>query len=235
MHGPGAAAHRRWFMPPRFVLALVGIPLIALGFAALSFRHGQALLGGFDLAAIGFLASLWPLTRDSSPERMKQHAREYDAGRVGVLVITGLLMMVIFTAVAIELPDARKLEGVAKGLSLALVLASLVIAWLFSNVVYALHYAHMYYREDGEGGLNFPEMREPGEGVDKDGGEGRDRDCPDYWDFLYFSATMGMAFATSDVEICRSDMRRIALIHCILAFFYNLLVLAFTINVTAGS
>jgi uncharacterized membrane protein len=44
-----------------------------------------------------------------------------------------------------------------------------------------------------------------------------------------------MAFATSDVEICRSDMRRIALIHCILAFFYNLLVLAFTINVTAGS
>lgn len=218
-------------MPPRFLFAIIGIPLIAAGFAALSFRHGQALLCGFDLAALGFLASLWPLTRDTSREQMQAHARTYDAGRIGVLVITGLLMLVIVTAVVIDLPEARKQGGIAKWLSLGLVLISLVIAWLFSNVVYALHYAHMFYRTDGHGGLNFPEMREPGE----DKGEGRDCDCPDYWDFLYFSATMGMAFATSDVEICRADMRRIALIHSMLAFFYNLLVLAFTINVTAGS
>lgn len=44
-----------------------------------------------------------------------------------------------------------------------------------------------------------------------------------------------MAFATSDVEITTQRMRRVATVHGALAFFYNLIVLAFTINVTAGS
>jgi len=58
---------------------------------------------------------------------------------------------------------------------------------------------------------------------------------PCFWDFAYFATTIGMAFATSDVEITRADIRRIATLHGVIAFFYNLIVLAFTINVTAGS
>jgi uncharacterized membrane protein len=153
---------------------------------------------------------------------MRVDAQANDSNRFGVLVITTLVMLVIVTAVAVELPESRKLTGTAHIAALLLVLSSLVIAWLFSNLVFALHYAHMFYREDGVGGLVFPHS-------------GEEPHCPDYGDFIYFALTIGMAFATSDVEICRPDIRRTVTLHSAIAFFYNLVVLAFTINVTASS
>ena len=46
-------------------------------------------------------------------------------------------------------------------------------------MVFTLHYAHLYYRRKGggdQGGLDVPGTKEPG-----------------YWDFLYFSFTIGVA------------------------------------------
>jgi uncharacterized membrane protein len=211
-----------WIFPPRFVMflavALVAFPALV----AIPLRWSQAVLGAFDFAALLFTVSLWSLTRDDTPAQMRVDARANDSNRFGVLVITSLVMLVIITAVAVELPESRKLAGTAHIAALLLVLSSLVIAWLFSNLIFALHYAHMYYRDDGVGGLTFPHA-------------GDEQHCPDYGDFIYFALTIGMAFATSDVEICRPDIRRTVAIHSAIAFFYNLVVLAFTINVTASS
>ena len=211
----------RWLFPPRFMLFLAVLPLATLLLHHFVGRWGQSVLGGFDVAALVFLASLWSLGRDHTPEQMRDHAQANDTGRLGMLILTSLVMLVIVTAVAIELPQARHETGLIKAGLLALVLTSLVIAWLFSNLIFALHYAHMYYRGTAEGGLNFPR-------------HGEKDHCPDYWDFAYFALTVGMAFATADIEIARSDIRRIAMVHATAAFFYNLIVLAFTINVTAG-
>jgi uncharacterized membrane protein len=219
---PRARAGAGWTLPPRFVLFLACAAVVGPMLVELSFRWSQAILGAFDMAALLFTASLWSLTRDDSPAQMRADAQANDSNRFGVLVITTLVMLVIVTAVAVELPEARKLSGNAHIAALLLVLASLVIAWLFSNLIFALHYAHMFYREDGIGGLIFPHA-------------GEQPHCPDYGDFIYFALTIGMAFATSDVEICRPDIRRTATLHSAVAFFYNLVVLAFTINVTASS
>lgn len=219
----GASKPRSAFFPRRFLAFLVIYPLATLALMAFGPRWSQAVLGGFDIAALTFMLSLIPLLRDDTPEAMIEHAQANDTRRLTVLSITSLVMLVIVTAVTIELPDARKEQGTLHIVSLLVVLASLLIAWLFSNLVWMLHYAHMYYRDTSDiGGLRFPTAKD-------------DRHCPDYWDFTYFSLTMGMAFATSDVEIERGDIRRIAVIHSAVAFFYNLVVLAFTINVTAGS
>ncbi|HZU63146.1 MAG TPA: DUF1345 domain-containing protein [Novosphingobium sp.] len=215
------AAGRAWLLPPRFAgfMALMAIG-VALALPLVE-RPSQALLAGFDAGVLGFLASLVPLVRKRSAADMRAHASANDSGRLGMLAITGVLMLVIATGVAVELPDARRESGPAHVAALVLVLASLVLAWLFSNVVYALHYAHMYYRGAAEGGLGFPHHNDQPH-------------APDYWDFLYFSLTIGMAFATSDVTIGRGDIRRIVTLHGAAAFFYNLIVLAFTVNVTAG-
>ncbi|MBU6268403.1 MAG: DUF1345 domain-containing protein [Sphingomonadales bacterium] len=210
-----------WFLPPRFVLFMVAFAAAALLLLGLAPRWSQAVIGGFDIAALLFIVSLWSLTRDDTPAKMHADAKANDSNRFGVLVITSLVMVVIVTAVAVELPEARNQKGNAHAASLVLVLFSLVVAWLFSNLIYALHYAHMYFGDDGDGGLRFPHGEEAPH-------------CPDYWDFTYFALTIGMAFATSDVEILRSDIRRIATVHGAVAFFYNLVVLAFTINVTAS-
>lgn len=223
----------RWPFPARFVWFLGALAIAVAALSPLVSRWGQAVLGGFDLAALAFIVSLWPLTGDNSPAQMRAHARANDTGRLGMLVITTLVMVVILTAVTVELPGARHEAGLAHTIALALVLISLVVAWLFSNVIFALHYTHLYYRENSAGGLNFPKpdddtVCEPVDGDTPESG-------PDYLDFVYFALTIGMAFATADISIPGRAVRRTAIVHAIIAFFYNLIVLAFTINVTAGS
>lgn len=216
--------HRHWPLPARFIAFLVLLPAVTLAAGPLVERWSQAVLVGFDAAALAFAMSLWRLTRDHTPGQMRAHARANDSGRLGMLMLSSLLMVVIVTAVVIELPHARHDSGPAHMWAMLLVLGSLVVAWVFSNLIYALHYAHMYYRGSEEGGLNFPRPH----------GSDAEPHCPVFWDFIYFSLTIGMAFATSDVELTRADIRRVAVVHGAAAFFYNLIVLAFTINVTAG-
>ena len=147
---------------------------------------------------------------------MRERAAANDANRAGLLAITGLVMLVILVAVANEL------AGKPSATSIVLVIGTLTFAWLFSNVVYALHYAHVFYSdadqdEQDDGGLDFPNCDEPG-----------------YKDFLYFSFTLGMTFQTSDVSITSAKMRWIVLGQSMAAFVFNLGVLAFTINVLGG-
>ena len=202
--------------PARFI-AFVVVMIVVTGVAAVPLHAtlGRALLVGFDAAAALFLASLYPLLDDKADE-MRQRAEENDANRAGLLAITGLVTLVILVAVANEL------AGKPTPLAIALVIATLVLSWLFSNVVYALHYAHVFYRDaDGDekddGGLDFPNCDEP-----------------KYQDFLYFGFTLGMTFQTSDVQITSAAMRWIALGHTMAAFVFNIGVLAFTINVLGG-
>ena len=102
-------------------------------------------------------------------------------------------------------------------------MATLLLIWLFANSVYMLHYAHAFYLENHEqggdrGGIDFPKTRHP-----------------DYWDFAYFSFTLGMTFQTSDTDITSTQVRKIALLHSFAAFVFNIGVIAFTINVLGGS
>ena len=57
---------------------------------------------------------------------------------------------------------------------------------------------------------------------------------PDYWDFAYFSFTLGMTFQTSDVAVTSTAIRKVVLFHCFAAFVFNIGVIAFTINVLGG-
>jgi uncharacterized membrane protein len=201
--------------PLRF-LAFAALALAGGVLAApwLGWRHGM--MAGFDLGALVFLLSCIPLL-DNEAEAMRQAARRNDANRAALLGLTGAVMGVILVAVASEFLQKQA----AQPLSIILILATLVLAWLFSNIVYALHYAHMFYTSgaDGkdEGGLIFP-------GTDE----------PDYWDFLYFSVCLGMTFQTSDVEMTNRRFRRVSTFHCLAAFVFNLGVLAFSINILGG-
>ena len=196
--------------PARFIGFALAMILATIAAWWSGQTQGRALMLGFDLASAGFLLSLWPLLDDES-DAMRARAKNNDANRAGLLAITGLVMVVILVAVANELGGHPSTFGAA------LVIATLALAWLFSNTVYALHYAHLFYsraHEKDAGGLDFPDTKEP-----------------DYWDFTYFSFTLGMTFQTSDVSIESRAMRRVVTGQCLAAFAFNLGVLAFTINV----
>ncbi|WP_414900650.1 DUF1345 domain-containing protein [Sphingomonas flavalba] len=199
--------------PPRFIVFLL-VLTAAVGGSAGWMAPGHALLIGFDIAAALFLLSLAPLLGDHSADQMREAARLNDANRALLLVITGVVIVAILVAVGVELRSARQADAAEA----ALIIGTLALAWLFSNMVYALHYAHLYYLGDGaagdRGGLRVP-------GTDE----------PDYWDFIYFSFTLGMTFQTSDVDMPGRHMRRVAIFQCLAAFVFNIGVLAFTINV----
>jgi len=57
---------------------------------------------------------------------------------------------------------------------------------------------------------------------------------PIYWDFLYFSFTIGVAAQTADIGISTVSMRKLALLHAILSFLFNTTILALAINVGAS-
>ena len=58
---------------------------------------------------------------------------------------------------------------------------------------------------------------------------------PDYWDFAYFSFTIGMCAQVSDVTISSKSIRRTALVHSILSFIFNAALLALTVNIAASA
>jgi uncharacterized membrane protein len=200
----------RRIAPPRFLLFAVVFLVVGLAAGSVA-RPGIALLVGFDVAALVFLASLWPLL-DDDLETLRCTAQLNDANRVALLVVTVLLSIVILFAVGMLIASKHGLHW--QGLSL--VVATLVLSWVFANTVFALHYAHLYYQPGpagDRGGLAVPHV-----------------EAPDYWDFLYFSFTLGMTFQTSDVVITGAHMRKVVLGHTMAAFFFNLGILAFAVN-----
>jgi uncharacterized membrane protein len=207
--------------PARFIGFLV---ILLAGFASARWLFGDAdwrdaATLAFDLAALGFLASLAPLLRDSTTAVMRRHAEENDANRLMVLVVTSLLTIVVMVAVSGELRQVQSGDPFAA----TKLVATLLLIWLFANSVYAMHYAHAFYRRDPKtrtdsGGLDFPATA-----------------MPTYSDFAYFAFTLGMTFQTSDVEITAARLRRVAILHSFAAFIFNIGVIAFTINVLGGS
>ena len=104
-------------------------------------------------------------------------------------------------------------------LELVVAVASVVLSWLFLCAMFAVHYAHGYYGDfvDKHKGLEFPDTPEP-----------------DYWDFAYFSTVICMTFQVSDVQITSDYLRRVVLLHSVIAFFFNVFIIAITVNIVAG-
>jgi uncharacterized membrane protein len=197
--------------PPRFILFIV-ILVVASPIAA-RLLGGRALgfMAAFDLAAIIFLLSCVSLLGTREAAAIRDHANANDANRTMLLAITGVVMAVLLVAIG-----AEAMGNNPEPFTKALIIVTLALAWLFSNTIYALHYAHLAYGDECHrcSGLEFPGTPEPV-----------------YWDFVYFAFTCGMAFATSDVQITSQHVRRVVTVHCLAAFAFNIGVLAFTINV----
>ncbi|MDB5703174.1 MAG: hypothetical protein JWN66_290 [Sphingomonas bacterium] len=203
----------RKIAPARFV-AFVAVFVIGLAGLIPCLGWGLGTMAAFDIASALFLLLIAPLLR-SKAEDMRRFAKENDANRASLLALTAVVSLVILVSVASEMQG-----GKGNPLTTALLIVTLVLAWLFSNSVYALHYAHMFYSRTGGGDSGGIEIKGCPE--------------PDYWDFVYFSFTLGMTFQTSDTDITSWQIRRVSIGHCLAAFVFNIGVLAFSINVLGG-
>ena len=203
-------AHRR-------LVLCAGLLLVtAAGLYAAGLPLMLALLLGFDAGALVFLVATARVFGRTSAESMRRHAQEQDVGRSGVLWSSVALSCMVMMALWVEL---RGEGGAGSAIAMLAAAATIILSWLYMNMIFALHYAHGYYghRNAMHKGLDFPGTEDP-----------------DYWDFAYFALVLGMTFQVSDVQIVNRRLRRTALTHSVIAFFFNVFIIAISVNVAAG-
>jgi uncharacterized membrane protein len=174
---------------------------------------------GWDGGVIAFLCLGFWFMRDVELQRMKRRAAQHDEGGNFIFILTILASVVSVVALIAELSIAK--GSANPDLHVALAAATVVLSWLFVQIVFALHYAHVYYlaEESGnpQGGLSFGECGEP-----------------DYWDFVHFAIVLGATSQTADINFTSKEMRRIGTLHTLIAFGFNTAILATMINLAAS-
>jgi len=179
-------------------------------------------LAGWCAGVLVYQVLTWWLVETFDARRTRERAQSLDQPNVVILVSMLVLVGVSVVAIAMLLQQVRQLSGWERAGHVALGVVALAGSWLMMHTIYAFHYAHRYYIDQRggspDGGLAFPGSEDP-----------------DYFDFLYYSYVIGMTSQVSDVQATSRDMRRITLVHSVLAFAFNMLILALSINVVAGA
>ncbi len=182
-------------------------------------------LVGWNVAVILYLIAATRIILRSTHESIRRRAILSDEGRTTVLFLTAAATCVAIGAIIAELGQSKMLFEDEKGAHIALAVITVFSSWAFMHLIFAFHYAHEFYSEADEapevdahdrGGLHFPGAT-----------------APQYIDFLYFSYVIGVACQTADVEICSRPMRAVALVHGVVAFFFNTTILALMVNISS--
>ncbi|RAI59446.1 DUF1345 domain-containing protein [Roseicella frigidaeris] len=207
-------------MPLRLGLRHRPVLLAAAGLGALAgvlcglggLPTPTSLLIGWCVAVLAYAGPTMRAMHRATPAQIRRRAELLDDGEAAVLAASLLASVAALGAVGWFLASR---SGAMAAPEIALALLTILLSWLFVHLLFAVRYAHEFWQADS--GLDFP------------GGE-----PPDFSDFLYFAFTIGMTFQTSDVEISSRLLRRLALLHALVAFLFNAVILAAAVNVTAS-
>jgi uncharacterized membrane protein len=202
---------------PRAVIALV-IGVLVTILVPGPLRPIVRGLIGWDTAVWLYLVLIWIQMASAGRDKVQKLARREDENASTVLLIITAAAVASVLAIIVELAAAKNL-GLKSALpNYALTGLTMVGAWFLIPTIFTLHYARHYYQSEAETSLKFPDAQLE----------------PDYWDFLYFSFTIAVASQTSDVVLRSTEVRRTALAHSILSFFFNAAVLGLCVNTAAG-
>ena len=200
-------------------LAVAALALVAQP-ASISW-HTRA-VAGWDLASLTYLALAWLTLACTNAEDTRSHAQSQDQrGYVIFLFVVGAACASI-VAIGFVAGTIRDLPFWPRAWHLTLTIVALVSSWLLIQTVFAFHYARRYYGAPHHGAAAGAPLIFPG---------GRE---PDYLDFAYYSLVVGMTSQVSDVAVASRTMRRLTMIHAVLAFVFNIAVLALSINIIAS-
>ena len=169
-----------------------------------------------------YLGLAWWLCVRFDARRTRERAQAQDEPSVVLFLVLLLATLVCVGAITILMQQSHAMSGTERLIHIGLSVVALMASWLFMQTIFAFRYAHRYYQEERRNEPDGPGLAFPG-GLD-----------PDYFDFLYYSYVVGMTSQVSDVQVTSREMRRLTLVHGVLSFAFNLLIVALSINVVAG-
>ena len=206
--------------PRLLISALVGLVVTIVLPTSIASHQVTRFIIGWNVGACLYLMLAARMMFWSSHERMRNRALQQDEGRILILALVVIAALMSIGAIVAELAVSKEMQGALRYAHIGLAGMTILTSWAFTQVMFALHYAHDYYAAEARGnpgGILFP------------GGH-----APDYGDFLYFSCVIGTSGQTADVSFACRSMRRTGLVHCVLAFFFNTTLIALTINIASG-
>jgi len=205
---------RFWRLHVRLFISAAFGAAVTLALLALPARMPTRILIGWDSGLMLYLALIYWLMAHAPIARIRQRACVDDEGALALLVLTTAAALASLAAVVAEHGDAPGPYQFGLGMG------TILLSWAFMHTIFALHYAHEFYGEGADaktGGLEFP--------GDED---------PDYWDFMYYSLVVAMTAQVSDVQITSKAVRRMTTVHGAVSFFFNVTVLALTVNIISS-
>ena len=200
--------------PRTFISIAVGI--LAFFLLPASLRLVTRMLIGWDIFIALYLLLVYTMVMRSGLAYIKRNAVLQDDGRFLILLVVALGAFASIAAIVFELGASH--HSVPE---LTLATVTIALSWAAVHTVFALHYAHEFYRGAKPGGLQFP--------------SGDTHENADYWDFVYFSFVIGMTAQVSDVGITDKTIRRTATAHGIVSFIYNTALVALMVNIAASA
>lgn len=150
---------------------------------------------------------------------LKKHAASADEPVWIIFLVTFAAVIVAVASLFILINQKPEPNGFA----LVMTLAAVPLGWATIHMMAALHYAHVFWQPDKsstsghKGGFLFPET-----------------DAPCGWDFAYYSYVIGMTAQTSDTNLNTTFMRRTTLLHSVVSFFFNTVLVAAAVNVAVA-
>lgn len=199
---------------PRLVIAVGG----GLAAAGLGSRWGtvDGVLVGLGLAGAVFVGTGWWVLSAMDAEATRRNAEREDFRPVvDELLVVGFALAGLGGVVTLLLSG-----GSDAGLGApALAVVAVFMAWAALHLMYATHYAYVYYAVASPGGIDFNAPNYD----------------PQYRDFLYFSYNLGMTYQVSDTAVTSPAVRAVVMRHCLLSYVFGTAILATTINLVVGA
>lgn len=179
-------------------------------------------INSWDIFCFLFLSLNWITFWTVKPRQIRAEASIQNVNKIAVFIIA---IVTTFFAMVLVLQMLLDKNVSHRGMSYSLfsAIAGLLLSWILVHTVFTLRYAHLFYANHENdhtkhaGGLDFP-----------------NEEHPDFLDFAYYSFVIGMTFQVSDVTVTSKDLRRLTLLHSLLAFAFNTIIVALTVNVIAG-
>ena len=141
----------------------------------------------------------------------------------------GLMMLTIFLSIFGTVIVGQLLTAVGKNplghsrLLVQLSVLAVLLAWFLLHTAFGVHYARLYYEAKDIHGRPFKEGR-------RSGFRFPGTETPNYLDFLYIALKVALTYDIGDVVVENPVLRHNVMVHSMISFFFNAVVLAGALN-----
>ncbi len=176
---------------------------------------------GWNTFSLCMIVMSWVSFFITDSRQIREQAKVQDPSRTIIFIIIIISTLISFLAVLLLIISKDKSDN-ASSWRIAIAISGMLFSWFLIHTIFTLRYAHLYYGDHETkpnthaGGLEFP-----------------DDSKPEYLDFAYYSFVLGMTFQVSDVQITSKRLRSLAMLHGLLSFVFNTIMIALTINLIA--